>query len=166
MDITCLKHFEFDKPYFFRNHHELNAVGNVMKCPKHSEVMRLCFEEASASINEHNTDWHKPIDILNKYISEKGLQGYIYKNVSNDDHWDVTSRYIWHNDILPDNWFFIHWQNEEWRSKKVPKNDFYYRSALASLLYKYRLAEPPEDSMQEIINTLKHSKYFRHLFVE
>src|SRR5690606_11724688 len=34
MDVTCLKHFDFDEEYIFRYHHELPAVGNVMKCPK------------------------------------------------------------------------------------------------------------------------------------
>lgn len=164
MDITCLKSFDFDKQYFFRSHHELKVVGNVMKCPKHSKVMQLCFEEAAASVNEHNTDWHKPIDILNKHIVGQHLEGYIYKNVSNEDHWDITSRYLWNKDVLPDNWYFVHWQNEEWRSKKVSKKDFYYRSALAGLLCKYKLAAPPITPAEKIINTLKHSKYFRHLF--
>ena len=131
---------------------------------KKSLVMKRCFEEASVSVNEHNTDWHKPIDILNKHISEQHLEGYIHKNVSNEDHWDITKRFVWQADDFPDNWYFVHWQNEEWRSKKVSKLDFYYRSALAELLYKYKLAVPPASSFEEILNILKHSKYFRHLF--
>ncbi len=164
MDITCLKPFNFDKPYFFRSHHELSVVGNVMKCPKHSKVMQLCFEEASASVNEHNIDWHKPIDILNHHIAAQHLKGYIYKNVSNEDHWDITSRYIWHADYFPSNWYFVHWQNEEWRSKKVSKQDFYSRSALAELMSKYKLTELPPSLPQEIANSIRHSKYLRHLF--
>jgi hypothetical protein len=163
MDVTCLKPFDFDRPYFFRDHHDLRVVGNVMKCPKGSVLMKLCYEDATREVNEFNIDWHKPVDILNKHISLLQLTGYIYKDVSNQDKWDITSQYIWQKDIFPDNWYFIHWQNEEWRSKKISKTDFYYRSALGELLCKYKLARMPKSTLKKAINTLRHSYFFRQL---
>ena len=163
MDVSCLKPFDFDKPYFFRNHHELKVVGNVMKCPKGSLLMKRCYEDAIHKVDEFNTDWHKPIDILNEHISSLHLDGYIYKNVSNQDKWDITSKFIWQNDIFPDNWYFVHWQNEEWRSKKVSKTNFYYQSALSELLYKFGLSQKPNSTFDKMKNTLTHSKYFRQI---
>jgi 4-hydroxybenzoate polyprenyltransferase len=165
MDVSCLKPFNFDKPYFFRSHHQLDVVGNVMKCPRHSELMLRCYEEAAASVNHQNTDWHKPIDILNSHIKSLQLESYIYRNTSNEDHWDITSKFLWSDEVPPDSWHFIHWQNEEWRSKKVSKTSFYYDSVLAKMLENFNLAEPPSSSLQKITNTFKHSKYFRHLFI-
>ncbi|MFN8321364.1 MAG: glycosyltransferase [Chitinophagales bacterium] len=165
MDVTCLKPLDFEQPYFFRNHHDLKVVGNVMKCPKNSQLMKLCYEEAMDTVNEHNTDWHKPINILNENISRLHLEKYIQYAVSNEDRWDVTSRYIWHEDPLPDEWFFIHWQNEEWRMKNVSRNHFYYKSALAELMRQHRLSEIPHSRTQEIMNTIQHSEFFRRLSV-
>ena len=96
-------------------------------------------------------------------VSRIHLDGYIYKNVSNQDKWDITSKFIWQNDIFPDNWYFVHWQNEEWRSKKVSKTNFYYQSALSDLLYKSGLAQKPNSTFDKMKNTLTHSKYFRQI---
>jgi hypothetical protein len=165
MDVTCLKPLDFDQPYYFRNHHDLKVVGNVMRCPKHSELMKRCYEEAIEEVTEHNTDWHKPINILNENIAKLQLEKYIRKDVSNEDKWDITSRYIWGEDTLPDTWYFIHWQNEEWRMKKVNRNDFYYKSALAGLMREHHLAEIPQSRIKEIINTVRHSKFMRKLTI-
>jgi len=163
MDVTCLQHISTDKPYFFRPHHELQVVGNVMKCPKGSELMKRCYEEASQRIDANNTDWHKPIQILNDNVARLGLQEYISKKTSNDDWWEETSRFIWHSDPLPDEWLFIHWQNEEWRAKNVSKTNFYYRSALAKLLRKYGLYDMPASGKEKFINKLQHSALTRLL---
>jgi hypothetical protein len=165
MDVTCLKPLDFDKQYFFRNHHELNVVGNVMKCPKHSKLMKYCYDEAIATVTEENTDWHKPIEILNNNIAKLGLEQYIYKNVSNEDKWDSTSKFIWTNEELPDHWHFIHWQNEEWRAKNVSRTSFYFKSALAKLMRTHQLIDIPSSRIAEIINTLKHSSLSRKLHI-
>jgi hypothetical protein len=156
MDVTCLKPFDFTSPYFFRSHHELSIVGNVMKCPPHSELMKLCYEEAIASIDENNTDWHKPIEILNKHVALLKLQNYIQTGVSNEDQWDKTSRFIGHSDKLHADWYFIHWQNEEWRSRNITRQDFYYRSALAGLLSKYGLFNMPHSALGRLANQVRH----------
>src|SRR5690606_17267238 len=81
MDITCLSPLFHEKTYFFRKHHQLNVVGNILKCPKNSVLMKRCYEEAINEIDENNTDWHKPIDILNKHINELQLQLYIVNDI-------------------------------------------------------------------------------------
>lgn len=124
MDVTALQALPFSDRYFFRSHHDLKVVGNVMKCPKGSALMKLCYDEAIATVNEQNTDWLKPIAILNKHIAELQLEKFIQHNKSNEDKWNITSKFIWGEEELPAEWTFIHWQNEEWRKNAVTKTDF------------------------------------------
>lgn len=163
MDVTCLKPLDIDSDYFFRSHHELAVVGNVMKCPAGSQLMKQCYEEAIVAVDANNTDWLKPVEILNRHIAALQLQGYISNNMCNDDRWAQTSRYIWHSDVLPAHWYFIHWQNEEWRRNAVTKYDFYYCSALAGLLAQNALYTPPPQGVAKAINVVRHSSYFRAL---
>lgn len=169
MDITCLKPLDIDEPYFFRKHHELNVVGNVLKCPRGCELMKRCYEEASSAVDEHNTDWHKPIDILNKNISDLQLQPYIVNHISNQDRWDDTSRFVYGEQPVPPEWYFIHWQNEEWRNQALSKKDFYFKSALAKQLSAYGLYEPPKSKFAELRNTLSFlplSRKIRRRFLD
>jgi len=163
MDITCLRPFNFESRYIFRSHHDLSVVGNVMKCPKGSKLMKQCYEEAISTVTEHNTDWLKPIAILNKHIAALQLENYIQYDISNEDKWQSTNRFIWHKDTLPMHWHFIHWQNEEWRKNAVEKTDFYYHSALASLMAQYQLYHMPDSRFGKLINAVRHSSYFRVL---
>jgi hypothetical protein len=161
MDITCLKNIYTDKPFFFRPHHELKVVGNVMKCPKRSDLMKRCYEEAILAVDEDNVDWHKPIQILNDNISKLKLEKYISGHLSNNDRWHETSRLVWYEDELPENWLFIHWQNEEWRSKSISKTDFYFQSTLATLLSKYGLINIPSDNWSLLYNKVKYHEWLR-----
>ena len=77
MDVTCLKPLNFLSPYVFRPHHDMPVVGNVMKCPKDSQLMKYCFERASSEVDENNRDWHLPIQILNDGIEKFNLSEYI-----------------------------------------------------------------------------------------
>jgi hypothetical protein len=70
MDITCLKAFDITEDYFFRYHHKVGAVGNFMKCPPKSDLMKWCFEHAREKVTEHNNDWMLPIIILNEGIQK------------------------------------------------------------------------------------------------
>jgi hypothetical protein len=161
MDITCLQPLDIDKPYFFRQHHHLTVVGNIMKCPKGSELMRLCYEEAINEVNEHNTDWHKPIDILNKHIAALDLSHFIVGGVTNQDRWDDTGAYVYTSKSFPGDWSFVHWQNEEWRNQKLNKNNFPYRGTLAQLMTQYGLYEPPKSAWEEKKNNFIFSPFFR-----
>ena len=143
MDVTCLQPFDIKEPYFFRSHHELNVVGNVMKCPPKSELMRLCFEEAFTTVDSDKTDWHKPIVILNKYVKQLGLENYVHSGCGNPDVWQVVEEYIYSDTEPRESYLFIHWMNEEWRTKKIDKKRIPHRSTLGRLLLQYKLAEPP-----------------------
>ncbi len=162
MDITCLRPLYTDKAFFFRSHHNLAVVGNLMKCPKGSDLMRRCYEDAMATINEHNTDWHAPIEILNRHIKELGLEEYIVSNVSNPDQWEeVTSRLIWGDAVPSPEWAVIHWQNEEWRAKRVNKQHFPHHSHLAKLMQQHGLMEKPASVWAETLNEIRHHRYLR-----
>lgn len=161
MDVTCLKPFNAIEPYFFRNHHELNVVGNVMKCPPQSALMWTCYQEAIATVDEHNTDWHKPIEILNSAIEAFDLEEFINHGISNPDQWDITSRFVQKAEPIPTQWSFIHWQNEEWRSRAISKNNFYYKSTLAVLLQRYGLITLPSSLWGKAINRLQHQGFLK-----
>jgi hypothetical protein len=163
MDVTCLKPLDFNEPYFFRTHHELNVVGNTMKCPANSELMKSCYDEAIASVDETNIDWHRPIQILNSHIEKLQLGKYIQKNVSNPDKWEVTKKYIWTSLTPPITWYFIHWQNEEWRTRKVSKDSFYFRSALGKLMQQYQLSKFPISFVEKFKNRINNSSAMTYL---
>jgi mannosyltransferase OCH1-like enzyme len=141
MDIYCLKEFTWDEPYFFRNHHDLVLVGNVMKCPPKSELMLRCFEDSIKQVDENNKDWHLPIQILINHVSLLNLNGYIQYDVSNFDQWEETRKFISSRKKIPSNWYFIHWQNEEWRRHGYDKNNPRILSTLGQLLQKHDLLE-------------------------
>lgn len=156
MDVTCLKSFNIDTDYFFRNHHDLDIVGNVIKCPVKSELMRRCYNEAAATVDEHNIDWHKPIKILNNNVNALELLEYIHTDYGNHDQWHVVKKYVYGNKKIPSNYFFIHWLNEEWRSRAIDKGDIAYRSTLGQLLLKYGLINKPADTLAKVSHHLRH----------
>ena len=136
MDVCCLKPFDFESPYVFRTHHNLRMVGNIMKCPQKSELMNDCYNEAIMEVTEENTNWHKPIEILNKHVEMNGLTNYIYE-ISNHDNWNEVRKLITKNQPIPETWYAIHWANEMWRSMGLNKDFYYRRSTLGSLYFKY-----------------------------
>lgn len=111
MDVTCLRPFDFDSPYFFRNHWLLPIVGNVMKCPKQSPLMEGCYSRASKEVTRENTDWHHPIRILNEEIVRLGLQGYRRTGLFNLDMKHTIDPYLKADYPVPTDWYGIHWVN-------------------------------------------------------
>lgn len=156
MDVTCLKPLDFPEPYYFRKHHDLAVVGNVIKCPASSELMRRCYEEAVQSVDADNTDWHKPIAILNANIAELNLLRYIRDGQSNIDRWEKTNRFILTDARPMADWYYIHWQNEEWKYRGVSRERFYYRSYVAELLSGYGLCEIPYSFAGKLFNSLQN----------
>jgi hypothetical protein len=150
MDVCCLKTFDWEGEYFFRNHHELAVVGNVMKCPPQSELMKLCFEESVRLVDEENKDWHLPIQILVNHVEKLDLSRYITGGISNFDHWDETSQFIKTRKKIPTDWYFIHWQNEEWRRQGIDKNNPRILSTLGKKLQEHKLL-PEKPSLVTII---------------
>ena len=137
MDITCLKPFNFDQIYFFRKHPILDMIGNVMKCPKGSELMKATYEEAFAKCGEHTEEWLLTNKILNKHVKNLGLEKFIFQDYSNRDWWREIEYFIYGHRAIPSGWYFIHWLNEEWRRKKLNKSIFYKKSSLGKLMAEY-----------------------------
>lgn len=115
MDVTCLKPLDLvTDDYWFRNHGVLSVVGNIMKAPPKSELMKLCFDRAVVEVNAQQDDWHHAIRILCYYIEYLGLSKYIHRDLCNLDRLDRVLPYL-QQDLslkqLPENWMFIHWMN-------------------------------------------------------
>ncbi len=139
MDITLLKPLDFSEPYIFRQNGQKGVVGNLMKCPPKSELMNYCFKRASKEVTAENRNWMLPIDILNEGINHFNLSKYC-KNLGNEDDFRVISKLILSKETIPDNWFLIHWMNEEWRRLNIDKQKFAKISTLASLLSKHNIS--------------------------
>ncbi len=139
MDVTCLQPFQIDSPYFFREHHNLLLVGNVMKAPMHAPVMKACFEESILLVDETNKDWHKPIQILADNVLKFQLENSIYVGMSNSDEWDKIRPFLLQKCQINPNWKVIHWCNEAWRNDFLNKNEIIYNSTFGELLLQYEL---------------------------
>ncbi|TAE49789.1 MAG: hypothetical protein EAZ89_13585 [Bacteroidetes bacterium] len=137
MDITCLQPLLFSTPYVFRNHDVLQIVGNLLKCPPKSELMKACFERGVREVNADNTYWLKPVEILNEEIVRLHLTHFIHHHITNDDKWDLIVNYIKYGTEIPQTWYAIHWMNEMWRTNNLPKNKCFTGSSLALLHHNY-----------------------------
>ncbi len=156
MDVTALRRFDFKDEYFFRPH-RLGMVGNLMKCPKGSELMRVAFEETEATASE-NIAFLEPVRILNKHVARLGLERFIRADISNEDHWLEAIRGFAESYVpIPSHWYAIHWVNEFWRTLKdenghyrgrqvldyVPDKDHPFVGSTLHELYRfYRLVDP------------------------
>jgi hypothetical protein len=139
MDVTCLKPFTLKAPYVFRSHTDLEMVGNVMKCPPKSELMLQCYQESVDQINEDNKDWYGPIYILNKYVKELDLELYIVDGISFPDHFGIVNVLKNFKVELNSEYIFIHWLNEEWRNRKINKDNVRLSSVFGQLLIKHQI---------------------------
>jgi hypothetical protein len=139
MDVTCLRPFSFDAPYVFRRHDFLPVVGNIMKAPKGSLVMKAAFEQALAEVDEFNTDWLKPVDILNQQIEQHSLQHYIQDRLCNPDRWELITLFRESNLEPKEEWFAIHWINVEWNRRSFERDMAVVDSLYYQLLQKYTL---------------------------
>lgn len=159
MDITCLKRLP-DTDYFFRANKIISsAVGNLIFCPPHSRIMQWCYEQAALSISEDNTNWILPIQILNDGIQKFALQSYI-QSISNKDSWLEVSQLL-NNRRIPDQYYCIHWMNEEFRRLKLSKSVFPTNSNLYQLALRYHLEVVPIKGLLERVKfTFKTSQWY------
>lgn len=148
MDVTCLTTLNYEQSYVFRKHHIFATVGNLMKCPPKSLLMKECYEEAITTIDQFNHNWDKPIIILNKYIVKHNLQQFIF-DFTNPDKWSIVKTYLYSKPTLAPNIKAIHWVNEEWRRHGINK-----QMALNASLYKHLLTK--HNIISENINTLNY----------
>lgn len=154
MDVTCLRPLDFESPYLFRSHDVFPVVGNIMKCPKNSELMRDCFEIAQATVTADNTDWLKPIRILNNGIQKYNLTPFI-QSISNADRWEIVNFYFTYPAKPKPNFYVFHWMNEEWRARGIDKNSCIKYSFLDHLMLKYQIEMVRSLPPHQIIYVLK-----------
>ncbi len=147
MDVVCLKPLSFEEEYVFRTHHDFPVVGNIMKCPKGSQLMHDCYEEAKTAVDAYNKDWNKPIEILNQNIEKFHLQKFI-KEISNPDSWLYVRKLLYKNLKIKPEWFVIHLLNEEWRRNKIDKNAIPANSFLGKKLSSYGLLKKSSIALQ------------------
>ena len=141
MDITCLRPFDFEDPYVFREHGELKIVGNVLKCPAKSQIMKSCYEEALATVDSKNKNWFKPIEILNTNLIKYNLEEYIQPNISFPDHFGLVQLFKGFKIKIPETIYFIHWLNEEWRNNNIDKSKFKIKSSYGQYMIKYGVVQ-------------------------
>jgi hypothetical protein len=141
MDVTLLSPLDnVVEDYWFRLHGVLSVVGNIMKVPPRSELMRICYERASVEVNEYQDDWHHAIRILAYNIENLHLTHCIHKDVCNLDRLDRILPFVEQEgklDLIPSHWRFLHWMNSV-----TPKN-YKKDSVLEKLLIKYKCLPRP-----------------------
>lgn len=141
MDVTCLKPLEeIEDDYFFRFHGVLSIVGNIMKVPPKSELMKVCLERSRKVVNSECQDWHLAIRILCYEVERLGLDKYIHYNCCNLDRLDmiwglVHEEHEKYRKIDP-NWRFIHWCNS------VLNKNYVDNSTMALLLEEFNCKPP------------------------
>jgi hypothetical protein len=137
MDVVCLKPLsEIEDPYWFRFHGVLSVVGNIMKCPAKSELMKKCYEKAINEVNSTQDDWHHAIRILCYYIEYLNLSNYIHKYDCNLDRINNVMHLVNQTEadgVINKNWRFIHWMNSV-----LPK-EYLKNSVLDNFLKKYNI---------------------------
>lgn len=143
MDVTCLKPFNILEPYFFRAHPLIPVIGNIIKVPKHSDLMKQVYDETLATCNEDTVEWLLPNKILNKHIDILNLYHYTRNDLSETDWWEKVCIYILTDKKMPENWMFIHWMNEEWRVRDLDKNNVYEDTSIGKLFQQYQLSVKP-----------------------
>jgi glycosyltransferase involved in cell wall biosynthesis len=155
MDVTCLRPFNFDTPYVFRPH-RVGVVGNIIKCPPRSRLMKSVYDQVARQADEHS-EWLMPNRVLSQTIRRLKLSRFIRGGVWHQESWWDAVRPLALGDApIPPDWFAIHWMNEFWRTLKQHRG--YYRgrrlytvvpekdnpkpgSALAKLYSQYALSD-------------------------
>lgn len=158
MDITCLQKFEIKEDYFFRFHHKVGAVGNFMKCPKNSILMKWCYEQAIEKIDENNLNWMLPVLILNDGINKYNLT-YSIQKISNNDSFPEVAKLLSSNKIIDKEWKIIHWMNEEFRRLNISKETCLPNSTLHELYNKYGIKHQTYIGFEIIKNKILLSRY-------
>jgi glycosyltransferase involved in cell wall biosynthesis len=118
MDVTCLRPLNFQTDYVFRPH-RVGIVANIAKCPRHSTLMKMTYEQVEREANE-NTSWLLPNRILSANVKHLNLDRFSYPDICNQESWrDAIQPLICSDQPLPPHWYAIHWANEMWRTLKA-----------------------------------------------
>lgn len=156
MDVTCLRPFHFDTPYVFRAH-RVGVVGNIIKCPPRSRLMKHLYEQVARELNPHSA-WLMTNRTLSQMVRRQRLTRYIRRDVWNEESWwDVIRPLVLGDQPIPSHWFAVHWINEFWRTLKesggiyrgqrlfdtVPDKDNPQPTSALARLYSQYLPSPP-----------------------
>ena len=165
MDVTCLRSFNFSTPYVFRPH-RVGVVGNIIKCPPRSRLMKSVYERVSRQASEH-ADFLMPNKVLSQTVDRLKLTRFIRGGIWNQESWWGAVRPLALGDApIPSDWFAIHWINEFWRT--LTENGGVYRgrrlfdvvpekenpkagSALAGLYLEYGLSTHNTQQIPQIL---------------
>jgi glycosyltransferase involved in cell wall biosynthesis len=124
MDVTCLKPFDFQEDYLFRPH-RVGVVGNIMKCPKHSVLMRETYEQVEREAHD-KSEWLMPNRVLSENVRRLGLDSFIRADICNEDSWwHAIKPMVEQLSPIPYSWYAIHWINEFWRT--LARDQGYYK---------------------------------------
>ena len=137
MDVTCLKPLsEIKEPYYFRPHGILPVVGNIIKCPPKSDLMKMCYETTVNEVNNKTDDMFLAIEILCYYIRFLNLRKYIKKGLCNLDYWPKIEKfYVSENIPYPENLHFIHWMSSHLKNYNIHYNKLSAFGKMVEKLY-------------------------------
>lgn len=133
MDVTCLKPLTFESEYVFRKNGKKGIVGNIMKCPANSNLMKYCYDRAVNEMDANNTEWLLPVNILNDGINSFNLNSFEIE-FTNEDSWPLVTSFILSSEKINSDWFAFHWMNEEWRRFQINKNAYIPSSTIENLM--------------------------------
>ena len=139
MDVTCLKTFAIEAPYFFNPHPILPMMGNIMKCPKGARIMKETYEKVKEQCNEQTEDWLLPNRILNEMAQKNHLDQYIGNNTGNRDWWPEIEAFIYGRKKMPTDWYYFHWVNEMWRKHQLDKEKVCWGTTLSKLMNQHHV---------------------------
>ena len=136
MDVTCLRHFNFNDKYVFKPLRHHDVTGNIIKAPSQCSFARD-YRDWTATINEWNTDWERSLRALGWLSQKHELNKYIVpiSVFGNDVCIDDIRSFVANDGGSPDSErYAIHWaetgrHTDYWRQ----------RSFYASLLKRYNL---------------------------
>jgi glycosyltransferase involved in cell wall biosynthesis len=115
MDVTCLQPLNFPEAYVLRSH-RVGVVGNILKCPRRSELMRETFDAVLREATP-NSPWLMSNRVLSQTVERLGLTEFVRDDLCNCDSWSEFIRpFIESDQAVPSTWYAIHWMNEVWRT--------------------------------------------------
>lgn len=101
--------------------------------------MQKCFERTKREVHEDNTEWLKPVQILEDSIQDLGLARFIRQGISNREMWKELEPFLSSNRPIPEDYYVLHWCHEIWRSLELDKNHFCPDSTFAALLRQFNV---------------------------
>ncbi|MHB1036578.1 MAG: glycosyltransferase [Pirellulales bacterium] len=139
LDVACLRPLDFEQWYAFSPSDGLGLIGNVMKAPPRSDLMRRCFLWAVKHVDAQNTDWLKPIRVLVAEVRRMRLAEYVLPPNVISPQWKDGERFATTAAEPPADLHLIHWCNEWLKSQNFEKDRPLSGTTYHALLAKHGL---------------------------